>query len=97
MLVCESATALMHPFLWPHVYVPILPPTLENFLDAPVPYMMGLLRRAHDLELSKKGSVCIVDIDNGEIELPEEVRFDVPYTDNFKSVLVTLSCNAVVP
>ncbi len=78
MLVCESATALMYPFAWPHVYVPILPPNLENFLDAPVPYMMGLLRRAHDIELSKKGSVCIVDIDNGEIELPEELP-EFPY------------------
>ena len=44
MLVCESVTALLFPFAWQHVYVPILPPNLENFLDAPVPYMMGLLR-----------------------------------------------------
>ena len=44
MLVSESVTALLFPFAWQHVYVPILPPNLENFLDAPVPYMMGLLR-----------------------------------------------------
>ena len=73
MLVCESVSALMYPFAWPHVYVPILPPSLENFLDAPIPYIMGVLRRTHDIELSKKGSVCIVDIDNGELDLPEEL------------------------
>ena len=44
MLVCESVSALLFPFAWQHVYVPILPPNLENFLDAPVPYIMGLLR-----------------------------------------------------
>ena len=44
MLVCESVCALLYPFAWPHVYVPILPPNLENFLDAPVPYFMGLIR-----------------------------------------------------
>ena len=44
MLVCESTCALLYPFAWPHVYVPILPPNLENFLDAPVPYFMGLIR-----------------------------------------------------
>ena len=44
MLVCESVCALLYPFSWPHVYVPILPPNLENFLDAPVPYFMGLIR-----------------------------------------------------
>ena len=73
MLVCESVTSLMYPFVWQHVYVPILPPNLENFLDAPVPYIMGLLRRTHDIELSKRGAVCILDIDNGELDLPEEL------------------------
>ena len=73
MLVCESMTALAYPFVWPHVYVPLLPPSLENFLDAPVPYVMGLLRRAHDVELYQRGGVCIVDIDNGELDLPEEL------------------------
>ena len=68
MLVCESITNLMYPFKWPHVYVPILPPSLENFLDAPVPYIMGLLRPTHDLELYKHGSVCILDIDHGKIQ-----------------------------
>ncbi len=73
MLVCESVTSLMYTFVWQHVYVPILPPNLENFLDAPVPYIMGLLRRTHDIELSKRGAVCILDIDNGELDLPEEL------------------------
>ena len=56
----------MYPFKWPHVYVPILPPSLENFLDAPVPYIMGLLRPTTDLELHKHGSVGILDIDHGK-------------------------------
>ena len=67
MLVCESITTLMYPFKWPHVYVPILPPSLENFLDAPVPYIMGLLRPTTDLELYKHGSVGILDIDHGKL------------------------------
>ena len=36
------------------------------------------LRRTHDIELSKKGSVCIVDIDSGELDLPEELP-EFPY------------------
>lgn len=71
MLVCESVLALIYPFKFSHVYVPILPPMLENFLDAPVPYMMGLVRRSHDMNIYNRASVCIVDIDNGELELPE--------------------------
>jgi len=36
----------------PHVYVPILPPALETFLDAPVPYIMGLLRYQYYYDLN---------------------------------------------
>jgi hypothetical protein len=43
MLVAESLTALLFPFSWPHVYVPILPAAMYNFLDAPVPFLMGLI------------------------------------------------------
>lgn len=42
MLVAESLTALLFPFAWPHVYVPVLPTAMYNFLDAPVPFLMGL-------------------------------------------------------
>lgn len=41
MIVAEGITALLFPFTWPHVYVPILPASLEHFLDAPVPFVMG--------------------------------------------------------
>lgn len=41
-LVAEGITMLLFPFTWQHVYVPILPASLLHFLDAPVPYIMGL-------------------------------------------------------
>ena len=78
MLVCESVLALLYPFNFSHVYVPILPPMLENFLDAPVPYIMGLVRSNHDINIYNRASVCIVDIDNNELELPEELP-ECPY------------------
>lgn len=42
MIVAEGITSLLFPFTWPHVYVPILPATLHHFLDAPVPFVMGM-------------------------------------------------------
>lgn len=42
MLVAECMSSLLFPFTWQHVYVPILPPSLQHFLDAPVPFIMGL-------------------------------------------------------
>lgn len=60
MAVAETITALMFPFQWQHVYVPILPASLLHFLDAPVPYLMGLHSNGLD--------------DRSKLELPQEVR-----------------------
>lgn len=49
MLVAESISALVFPFTWQHVYVPILPASLQHFLDAPVPYIMGLHHSEEDM------------------------------------------------
>jgi hypothetical protein len=60
MTVAEGITTLLFPFQWQHVYVPILPASLLHFLDAPVPYLMGLQ--------SKEGT------DRSKLELPQEVK-----------------------
>lgn len=64
MTVAESITALMFPFQWQHVYVPILPASLLHFLDAPVPYLMGLHSNGQD--------------DRTKLELPQEVQTHSP-------------------
>ncbi|NXL95406.1 DEN5A protein, partial [Alectura lathami] len=77
MTVAETITALMFPFQWQHVYVPILPASLLHFLDAPVPYLMGLHSNGLDdrskLELPQEANLCFVDVDNHFIELPEDM------------------------
>ena len=42
MMVTECINSLLFPFRWQHTYVPILPASLLHFLDAPVPFIMGL-------------------------------------------------------
>uniref|UniRef100_A0A665X0L1 DENN domain-containing protein 5B-like n=1 Tax=Echeneis naucrates TaxID=173247 RepID=A0A665X0L1_ECHNA len=76
MTVAEGITTLLFPFQWQHVYVPILPASLFHFLDAPVPYLMGLQSKedtdCSKLELPQEANLCFVDIDNRYIELPED-------------------------
>ncbi|XP_061085245.1 DENN domain-containing protein 5B-like isoform X2 [Conger conger] len=76
MTVAEGITTLLFPFQWQHVYVPILPASLHHFLDAPVPYLMGLQSKEgtdrSKLELPQEANLCFVDIDNHCIELPED-------------------------
>lgn len=40
--VAEGICGLLHPLAWQHVYVPVLPHSLSGYLDAPMPYLMGL-------------------------------------------------------
>lgn len=50
MLVAESLSNLLQPFSWQHVYVPILPSRLGlHYLDAPTPYIMGIVLANSDL------------------------------------------------
>ncbi|XP_046873640.1 DENN domain-containing protein 5B isoform X2 [Hypomesus transpacificus] len=76
MTVAEGITTLLFPFQWQHVYVPILPASLRHFLDAPVPYLMGLQSKEgtdrSKLELPQEANLCFVDIDNHCIDLPED-------------------------
>ncbi|XP_034719366.1 DENN domain-containing protein 5B-like isoform X1 [Etheostoma cragini] len=91
MTVAEGITTLLFPFQWQHVYVPILPASLLHFLDAPVPYLMGLQSKEgadrSKLELPQEANLCFVDIDNHYIELPE----DFPQFPNKTELIQELS------
>ncbi|XP_068745412.1 DENN domain-containing protein 5B-like isoform X1 [Montipora capricornis] len=77
MLVAESMSAVLFPFIWQHVYVPILPPALSHFLDAPVPFLMGIYCSSEEdkknLALPSEASLCLVDIDNCTVTTPEDL------------------------
>ena len=60
MLIAESLTTLFFPLLWQHVYVPVLPPFLLHYLDAPVPFIMGLCYETED--------------EKDRLDLPQEVN-----------------------
>lgn len=93
MLVAECITMLLFPYTWQHVYVPILPASLHHFLDAPVPYIMGLHQSVEDrtsLSIPGEANLCYVDIDNQLIEVPE----DIPKLP-FRNELISEICSAL--
>ena len=67
MLVAECITCLLFPFVWSHVYAPILPLAARNFLNAPVPFIMGIKLNSLDEEEA--------------IQLPSDVRSYYCYLD----------------
>lgn len=75
LMQCQEAIrALLFPFEWQHVYVPLLPPALSAVLDAPVPFMAGIVGSGGVAGTPANPDVVIIDVDSGAIALPSDIR-----------------------
>ncbi|XP_062711797.1 DENN domain-containing protein 5B isoform X3 [Aedes albopictus] len=73
-IIAECITSLLFPFQWQHVYAPILPASLHHFLDAPVPFVMGLHSDSDSsIRIGSEANLCYVDVDKKSVQLPEEL------------------------
>ena len=73
------AQGLLH---WQHIYIPILPPTMLNYLAAPMPYLIGVTaNHAHSIaHVQGLGEVLVVLLDENDIKVHNmsNVEFAVP-------------------
>ncbi len=63
----QSTLALLYPFVWQHVLVPVLPEALLNFCCAPMPFVTGVLsQQLAELRQLRDAmeDVVIFDLDN---------------------------------
>ncbi|XP_014088653.2 DENN domain-containing protein 5B [Bactrocera oleae] len=90
MIVGECITSILFPFVWPHVYAPILPAALHHFLDAPVPFVMGLHADCESTnKIGSEATLCFVDIDKKIIQLPEELPV-FPHKIDFIAEIISI-------
>ncbi|XP_055857093.1 DENN domain-containing protein 5B isoform X1 [Episyrphus balteatus] len=90
MVVGECITSIIFPFKWPHVYAPILPAALHHFLDAPVPFVMGLHADCEaNTKVGSEASLCYVDIDKKVIQPPEELPV-FPHKNDFMAEIISV-------
>ncbi|XP_035894190.1 DENN domain-containing protein 5B isoform X2 [Anopheles stephensi] len=96
-IVAECITSLLFPFQWPHVYAPILPASLHHFLDAPVPFVMGLHADSDSsVRIGSEANLCYVDIDKKSVQLPEELP-SFPHRHDFISEITAVLDKYSVP
>lgn len=87
--VSEALLSLLFPLCWPHVCVPILPLQLIEYLDAPVPYLMGV----HTSSLATRegmesfATCVIVHLDLNKVVTPIEVEGDFDTVPEIPRVL----------
>lgn len=83
-LVIESIFTYMDPISWRLTYVPVLPNSLGDLIEAPGPFIMGVhssLRNKVKIirRQPETPSIVLVDIDKGEIDIDEHTNIvDLP-------------------
>lgn len=68
MKVCESLRALLYPLLWPHVYLPVLPACMLQYLECPTPFIMGVDKALLDettMDELMEEDILMIDLDKG--------------------------------
>ncbi|XP_076454915.1 uncharacterized protein LOC143289725 isoform X2 [Babylonia areolata] len=80
----HAAEALLYPMHWQHLYIPVLPEHLIDYVTAPMPYLIGVHTSLMEKVLARRmeiGDAVIVDADKNEVTteyedleaLPEDV------------------------
>eukprot|EP00742_Colponemidia_sp_Colp-10_P008924 GILJ01009697.1.p1 GENE.GILJ01009697.1~~GILJ01009697.1.p1 ORF type:complete len:1130 (-),score=163.99 GILJ01009697.1:140-3529(-) len=68
----EAMCALLFPFNWQGVYIPVLPKVLIDFLYAPVPFLAGIF--AEDLvDMGVPDGVVSCNLDTSEVDIPADI------------------------
>jgi len=65
---CEALLSFLFPLVWVGVYIPVMPFSMLDILDAPVPFLVGIHRRCLDMKQRPLG-VVFVDLDNDTVHL----------------------------
>ncbi|XP_073955417.1 DENN domain-containing protein 1A isoform X3 [Choristoneura fumiferana] len=67
----QAANATLFPMSWQHIFIPILPKHLVDYLLAPMPFLIGVPASVMEtVRMSEIGDVVILDVDANELRSP---------------------------
>lgn len=69
-----SVIPLIRPYHWQSLLIPVLPNDMLDFLDAPVPYIVGVHNKTSDLQ-SRLGNAVIIDANKNQIKSTSVPQF----------------------
>ncbi|CRL06710.1 CLUMA_CG019544, isoform A [Clunio marinus] len=75
----QASCSLLFPMIWQHIYIPILPMKLKDYLSAPMPFCIGCPEAVFDtVRREEIGDVVIIDCDRNCIESPHNDIAEMP-------------------
>ncbi|KAG9447671.1 hypothetical protein H6P81_013799 [Aristolochia fimbriata] len=64
-----SIIPIIRPFTWQCLFLPVLPQKMHDFLDAPVPFIVGIQEKPADLKTKASNLVC-VNVLKDQVKMP---------------------------
>jgi len=62
-----AVVAMIHPFTWKYLFLPVLPTKLLTYAAAPYPFLIGIRRyQLPQLYKQELGNVVLIDLDSGD-------------------------------
>ncbi|XP_028552919.1 uncharacterized protein LOC110106365 isoform X1 [Dendrobium catenatum] len=80
-----SIIPLIRPYQWQSLLMPVLPNDMLDFLDAPVPYIVGVKDKTAEVQ-SKLCNAILVDVNKNQVKSPL-----MPHLPQHKELLASLS------
>ncbi|KAM5547253.1 hypothetical protein ABKV19_001649 [Rosa sericea] len=80
-----SIIPLIRPYQWQSLLMPVLPSDMMDFLDAPVPYIVGVKNKTHEVQ-SKLSNVILVDANKNQVKSPT-----IPHLPQHRELFSALS------
>ncbi|XP_060069680.1 DENN domain-containing protein 1B-like isoform X2 [Ylistrum balloti] len=75
----HASVSLLYPMFWQHLFIPILPAHLLDYLSAPMPYVIGVHSTLMEkMKMSELGDAVIVDVDSNTVQTEHDDLEDLP-------------------
>lgn len=75
----HASTSLLYPMHWQHLFIPILPPTLSDYVTAPMPYVIGIHMSVYErIRTNELADAVILDVDNNVLTTEYDDFEDLP-------------------
>ncbi|KAJ0745683.1 putative cDENN domain, uDENN domain, tripartite DENN domain, DENN domain lobe protein [Helianthus annuus] len=80
-----SIIPLIRPYQWQSFFMPVLPNDMLDFLDAPVPFIVGVKSKTAEVQ-SKSGNVILVDANKNQVK-----SLSIPHFPKYKELYAALT------
>ncbi|KAI3802834.1 hypothetical protein L1987_30977 [Smallanthus sonchifolius] len=80
-----SIIPLIRPYQWQSFFMPVLPNDMLDFLDAPVPFIIGVKSKTAEVQ-SKSGNVILVDANKNQVK-----SLSIPHFPQYKELYAALT------